>query len=135
MHSPGGNIGQGQGRQAEIEGVAVEKAGERGRDHRGDAEVAQRLRGLLARGAGAEVASADDHVARPHLGGEARLDQLQAMPRDLLDAEFHVLARREHVGLEVVAEDPRAAAHATNSLGSQIRPATAEAATVYGEPR
>ena len=89
-----------------------------------------------ARSAGlVHVASADDHVARPHVGREARLDELQAMPRHLLDSELHVLAGGEHVGLEVVPEHPRAAAHARNSRGSQIRPATADAATVYGEPR
>src|SRR5438093_8020033 len=64
-----------------------------------------------------------------------RLDELQAMPRHLLDSELHVLAGGEHVGLEVIPEHPRAAAHARNSRGSQIRPATADAATVYGEPR
>ena len=51
------------------------------------------------------------------------------MPRHLLDSELHVLAGGEHVGLEVIPEHPRAAAHARNSRGSQIRPATADAAT------
>jgi len=74
-----------------------------------NAQVFQRSRGLLARGAGAEIPSADDDVARAHPGGKARIDRLQAVLRDLLDAELHVAPRREHVGGEIVAEYPGAA--------------------------
>src|SRR5215472_11754900 len=55
-----------QRRQAEVDRVPVEEAGERLGYQRGDAEVLQRLGRLLARRAGAEVAPGDDDVALAH---------------------------------------------------------------------
>src|SRR6185503_5564112 len=53
-----------QGRQAKVERVAVEQAGEGLGDQGGDAEMLQCRRRLLAARAGAEVAAADHDVAR-----------------------------------------------------------------------
>src|SRR6266513_197442 len=120
-------------RKAEVEGVAVKEAGERLRDQGDDAEVLERRGRLLARGAGAEVASRHDDVTRPHRGGERRVQCFEAVLGHLLDRELHVAARGEHVRIDVVAEYPRP--HASISRGSHTRPATADAATVYGEAR
>jgi hypothetical protein len=122
-------------RQAQVDGVAVKEAGEGARQHRGNAEVLQRLRRLLARGTAAEVASGDDDVAVAHLAGERRVDRFEAMARQFVDAGCHPPARGERIGIDVVAEQPGAPAQCTSSRGSAIRPATALAATVYGEAR
>ena len=53
-----------QRRQAEVERVAVEQAGEGLGDERRDAEMLERRGRLLARGAAAEIAAGDDEVAR-----------------------------------------------------------------------
>src|SRR5262245_14167573 len=115
--------------QADVEAVAVEEAGEARRDHRGDAERLERSGGLLARRARPEVAAADDYVPLAHAGRKSGIDHLEAVFRDLLDAELHVLSRRQDVGVQVVAVDPRAAAH-RSSRGSVMQPVTAAAATV-----
>ena len=100
-----------QQRQSEVKSVAVKQTGVGGGDDGCDAKMTQRTRRLLARGAHAEIFSADHKVARFDLAGEARLDRLKAVLRNFLDAEFHVEARRQHVGVEVVAEHPGIAAH------------------------
>src|SRR5262249_10544905 len=119
--------------QAEVERVAVEEAGERLGDQRRHAEVLERGGRLLARGAGAEGAAADHDVARLHAARGLGQHGLEAVHRDLVDSEFHVAPRRDHVGVDVVAQDP--GPHCSSSRGSQMRPATAVAATVYGEAR
>src|SRR5262245_29413751 len=119
--------------QPEVQRVAVEEAGERFGYQRRHAEVLERRGRLLARGAGAEVPAADDHVARLHAARELRQHALEAVPRDLCDAELHVASRRDRVGVDVVAEHP--GPHCSSSRGSQMRPAAALAATVYGEAR
>src|SRR5207302_2255280 len=93
-------------RKAEVEGVAVEKAGERLRDQGDDAEVLERRRRLLARGAGAEVAARHDDVTRSHRGGERRVHCFEAVLGHLLDRELHVAPRGEHIRIDVVAEYP-----------------------------
>ena len=93
----------------------------------------ERRGGLLARGAGAEISSRHDDVSGPHRRGERRIDRFEAVLCDLLDRELHVAARSEHVRIDVVAEYP--GPHASISRGSHTRPATADAATVYGEAR
>ena len=128
-------FGADQQGQAEVKGVAIKQACKRGRDHRIHAQMPQRAGGLFTRGAHAKVLSADDDIAGFHLGRKARLHGLEAVFCDLFDAKFHVNARRKHVGVEVVTEHPGLAAHDINSRGSAMRPVTADAATVYGEPR
>src|SRR4051812_11234266 len=113
------------GRQAKIDGVAVEQAGERLGDQSGYAQMLERFGRLLARGAGAEVAACDEDVSRLHLSRKGGRHRLQAMARDLLDAELHVAPGRDEVRVDVVAEDP--GLHASMSLGSAMCPATAEA--------
>src|SRR5687767_7951682 len=115
-------------RQAEVERVAVEQAGKRFGDQRGHAEVLQRRGRLLARGARAKVAAGHHDVARFYLFWKFGKNRLEAMLRDVLDAELHVLARRDDVGIDVVAEHP--GPHGSISLGSHTCPATAVAATV-----
>src|SRR5262245_7195695 len=116
------------GRQAEVERVAVEKARERFRHERGGARVLRRRGSLLARRAGAEVAAGDHDVSRLHRARELREQRLEAMRRDSLDAELHVPSGRDGVGTHVVAQHP--GSHCSISRGSQMCPATAEAATV-----
>src|SRR6266850_3222321 len=120
-----------ESRQAEVEGVAVEKPGEGFGNERRDTEMPERRGGLLARGAGAEISSRHDDVSGPHRRGERRVDGFEAVLGDLLDRELHVAARGEHVRIDVVAEYP--GPHGSISRGSHTRPATADAATVYGE--
>src|SRR6266850_3367711 len=120
-------------RQAEVEGIAVEEAGEGFGHQRRHAEVLERRRRLLARGAGAEVAAADNHFSRLHAAGELWKERLEAVRCDFRDAELHVAPRRDGVGVDVVAEHP--GPHCRSSRGSQMRPAAALAATVYGEAR
>src|SRR6266850_4237294 len=93
----------------------------------------ERLGRLLAGRAGAEVAAGDDGVAGLHCRGERGRHGFKAMLGDFLDAELHVAARGDDVGVDVVAEDP--GLHAIRSRGSAMCPATADAATVYGEAR
>src|ERR1043165_9927648 len=126
-------LGTDHSREAEVECVAVEEAGERFGDQRCHAKVLERGGRLLARGAGAEVAAADHDIARLHAARELGEHGLEAVHCDLVDAELHVAPRRDHVGVDVVAQHP--GPHCSNSRGSQIRPATAVAATVYGEAR
>src|SRR5688500_12171890 len=115
-------------RKAEVEGVAVEQAGERFGDQRSHPEVLQRCRGLFARGPRAKVAAGHHDVAGIHLFCKFGKNRLEAMLRDLLDAELHVLARRDDVGIDVVAEHP--GPHFSISRGSHTWPAAAVAATV-----
>src|SRR3954471_9049276 len=93
-------------READVDGVAVEEAGERFGDERSDAEMLQRFRRLLARGAGAEVAAGYHHVAFAYARCEGGLHRFQAISRDFVDAVFHVATRRDYVRVHVVAEDP-----------------------------
>src|SRR5688572_23603990 len=90
-------FGAHQRRQAEVERVAVEQAGERFGDQRGHAELLERPGRLFARGPRAKVAAGDHDVAGFHLFCEFGKNRLEAMLRDVLDAELHVLARRDHV--------------------------------------
>src|SRR5436190_21617990 len=121
-------LGADEGGHAEVDGVAIEEPGERLGDERRYAEMLQGLRCLLTRGAGAEVATADDDVALTHARGEGRIDCLEAMPGHLGDVELEVATGRYGVGVNVVAEDP--GLHCSMPRGSAIRPATADAATV-----
>src|SRR5437867_12182514 len=122
-----------ESRQAEVEGVAVEKPGEGFGEERRDAEMPERRGRLLARGAGAEISSRHDDVSGPHRRGERRIDRFEAVLCDLLERELHVAARSEHVRIDVVAEYP--GPHASISRGSHTRPATADAAPLYAEAR
>ena len=128
-------------RQPEIEGVAVEDAGERSRHDRADAEMLERLRRLLARRAEAEIAPRDHEISGFDAGGKIGIDGFQAVRRQLLERPLHVAARRQRVGIDAVAEHPGAApaaarGHAASgetpsrSRGSAMCPATAAAATV-----
>src|SRR5687767_10654398 len=63
-------------RQAEVERVAVEQAGERFGDQRSHPEVLQRRRRLLARGARAKVAAGDHNIAGSYLLGKLRKQRL-----------------------------------------------------------
>src|SRR5439155_23898532 len=117
-----------ESRQPEIDRIPVEEAGERLGDQRRDAEVLQRLRRLLARGARAEVAAADDDVALAHAGSKGGINIFHAVARDFADVELEVAAGRDRIRVDVVAEDP--GLHCSISRGSAMRPATAEAATV-----
>src|SRR5438105_12450200 len=74
--------------QAEVDSVAIEKAGERRRDQCGDAEVLERFGCLLSRGARAEVAPGDDNVAFAHSRGESGIEGFHAMARDFADVEL-----------------------------------------------
>jgi hypothetical protein len=125
----------GQQQQAEVEGVAEEQPAIAGRDHRGHTQVHQHRCGLLARGADAEVAPGHDHVARAHLAGKRGHEVFQAVRRDAFDAQLHVRAGRQRVGVDVVAKLPdgvpqQRRVHASTSRGSVMRPRSAEAATV-----
>src|SRR5437773_7295142 len=71
-----------ESRQPEVDRIPVEEAGERLGDQRRDAEVLQRLRRLLARRSGAEIATADDDVAFVHTGGKGGIDIFHAVARD-----------------------------------------------------
>src|SRR5258708_4083239 len=83
--------------------------------------------------------------ARPRGGGEAWGVRLEAVEGHLLDRLFHVEAGGQGVGGDVVAEHECPArsyrlAHAaalsfSRSRGSVMWPVTADAATVYAEPR
>src|SRR6185295_12799948 len=117
----------------EVDGVAIEQTGERLCNQHGDAEMLQCLGRLLARRTDAEVAATDHGITRPHFRGKRRQHRREAVLGDLLDAELHVAAGGDDVGVDVVAEDP--GLHASSSRGSAMCPATAEAATVYGEAR
>src|SRR5258708_32508697 len=79
-------------RHAEIDAVAEEQPGEGFRQDDRDAELVQRLRRLLARGAETEIVAADHDVARPHGGCEAWIDRLEAVAGHLLDPLFSVKA-------------------------------------------
>src|SRR5690606_4966813 len=127
----------GHQQQADIEGVAEIQAAEAGRDHGVQAQLDQRGGGLLARRADAEIAARHQHVAWPHAAGEIGPHAFQAMAGDVGDAEFHVGARGELVGIDIVAGAPGfvGRTHASTSRGSAMRPASAAAATVYGEAR
>src|SRR5690606_1687365 len=110
-------------------------------------EVAQGLRGLLARGADAEAFAADHDIAADDVAREFRSHGFEAMLRELLDGFADRVTRREQVGVDAIAEHPgtagehcRGGAHAAarvgrKSRGSPIVPRMAEAATVYGEAR
>ncbi|MNN60489.1 hypothetical protein D3C81_1756780 [compost metagenome] len=135
----------GQEQQANVEGVAKVQAVKGWRDHGGYAQAHQGRRRLLARRPDAEIRPGHQDVARLHLPCEFRADPLQAMPRNLVDAELHIGARRQRVGVDVGPHAPDAMGcgglcgdgvccdpvrHAITSRGSAMRPATAEAATV-----
>ena len=98
-----------QHRQAEIQRVAIEDAAIGARQHGGDAEMLERLGGLLARGADAKALAGDHHVARLHRAREIRIDGFQAMRGDGRDRMLHIDAGREHVGVDAVAVDEGAA--------------------------
>src|SRR5260221_13470225 len=91
----------------------------------------ERLGRLLTRGAGAEVAAADHEIAALYRERKGGRERLHAVLCDLVDAELHVAAGHDGVGVDVVAEDP--GLHAQSCRGSAMRPATAEAATVRGD--
>src|SRR5690606_9549199 len=106
---------------------------------RGDAELHQHRRRLLAGRADAEVRPRHDHVARPHPGGEIGPQVLQAVLGDDVEAELHHRAGRELVGIDLGRQPPDAVrgvtAHASTSRGSWICPRNADAAAVYGDAR
>src|SRR5258708_889767 len=91
-------------RHAKIDVVAEEQPGEGLRQDDRDAELWQRLRRLLARGAETEIVAADHDVARPHGGCEAWIDRLEAVAGHLLDRLFHVEGGGPGVGVGVVTE-------------------------------
>src|SRR5258706_15139492 len=93
----------------------------------------ERLGRLLTRGAGAEVAAADHEVAAFYRVRKGGLERVHAVLCDLVDTELHVAAGHDGVGVDVVAEDP--GLHARSSRGAAMRPATADAVTVYGDAR
>src|SRR3954465_11038750 len=121
-------LGADEGAPAEVDRVAIEEPGERLGDERRYAEILQRLRCLLTRGAGAEVATADDDVALAYARSEAGIDRFHAVFCHLGDLELEIAAGRYGVRVDVVAEDPRP--HCSMLRGSAMRPATADAATV-----
>ena len=92
-------------RQAGVDGVAVEDAGERG-GH--DARHAGRLDGhrrVLARAAAAEVLGGDDDVARLHALDEPGVDVLHAVGAELGGvARVQVARRDDDVGVDVAPE-------------------------------
>ena len=91
----------------------------------------QRGHGLFARRADAEVRPGRDHCTGLDLTGKLRAHGFQAMRCDALDAQLHVGARCQRIGINIRAEFPDAMnAHAITSRGSEIRPRKAEAATV-----
>src|SRR2546423_459487 len=120
-------------RAAAIDRIALEQARVRFGDEGGDTEMLERFRRLLARRTGAEVAAGDDDIAFAHARGEGRIQRLQAVAGDLVDAVLHVAARRDGVRVDIVAQHP--GLHCSIPRGSVMRPVTADAATVYGEAR
>ena len=93
----------------------------------------ERLGGLLARGADAEALAGNDDVAWLHRAREIRIDGFEAMFGDGRDRKLHIDAGREHVGVDAVAVDKcpsELRAHDSISRGSEMRPRTADAATV-----
>jgi hypothetical protein len=95
--------------------------------------VHQHRRGLLARRADAEVRPGDDHVTRANLRSELGPQCFEAMARRDFEPVLHRVARRELVRVHVGRQAPNP--HARISRASAMRPRSAEAATVYGEPR
>ena len=129
-------------RQAEVDAVAMEDAGEALRHDAADARGPHRHRHVLPGRPGAEVLAGDqDRVAR-ELVAQRRIEALEEVRRHLADVEHvQVLARVEDVGVDVVLRDHERAAlddHAgspISSAGSTISPATAAAAATQALAR
>ena len=98
---------------AVLEAVVVEDVGEGRRDHAADAEVQQRPRGVLARGAAAEIVARDDDLRLAigrlvqHEIGVLRAVLVVAHLREEAGAEpgpldrLEVLLRDDHVGVDI----------------------------------
>ena len=140
-------MGAGQQQQPDIEGVAEVQPVVGRRNHRRHTQVHQGGSGLFTRGADTEIAPGDDHIAALHAASELWPHALQAVRRNALDAELHVGAGRQHIGVDVGAKSPdpvplrfaHRPAHgltpavsrtAAKARGSLMRPVMAEAATV-----
>src|SRR6185503_9264768 len=110
-------------RDAQINAVTEEDAGEALRDDRADAELLQCRDRVLARRAAAEVLAADENVARPHLLREAgaRVAERVGVELVLADHERRVAAGDHLVGIEVVAEDPGARHQSSISIAGPLR--------------
>ena len=101
-----------------------------------DTGILQSQRRLLARGATAEVAARDQHVAGPDLLAEARVKVLHAVVGKVLKVQrFGVLARDDQIGVDAVAVNECLAHRAMTSLGSVMTPASAETAAVAGDAK
>lgn len=140
------SIRKARDRQAEVDCIPVEDAGGSGREHRTDAKVRQCLRGLLARRADPEPFAGDDEVALTHTARELRIDGFETVLCQLFERLAHCMSRSKQIRIDVVAEYPGTAAQIvevashdpaqwSRARGSVTHPATADAATVNGEPR
>src|SRR5690606_19194882 len=150
------------GQQAVLQRIAAEDVGDLAADHRAQAEVEQRPRRVLARGAAAEVAAGDQDLrvgvllAVEREAGVRRSVRQAAPVVERVPAEALALGRGEEargddlVGVDVAfAQDHGArdevgerlhhaasrcsAAFFRNSRGSVISPVTAHTAAVSGE--
>src|SRR5437879_5004140 len=137
---------------AHVDRVAKEDAGERIGDDQRDSGAANRDRRDLSRRAASEVRAADEDVSLPDLGGPgvAAGHAFHGVLAELLLVEGidRVLGRDDLVGVDVITELPRSAAHnlrkshlivagisSSTSLGWVMTPVTALAAATAGLER
>ena len=136
-------------RQPVVDRIAEKLPAERRRDDRRHAHQVHHVHRLLARRIDAEVFAGDDDVAGLEARGKTRRDLLERVLRDVgVVLARQIFARAMNIGVDVVAEQTRAAidesCHAVSitppaSLrrdvrGSVMMPVSAEAATVAAEP-
>jgi hypothetical protein len=101
------------GREAQVDGISEENAGERIREDRRDTEGLEGERRLLAARTAAEVRAGDDQVTGLDFFGPRRIDGLErVLGEDLRVRGPEVLARDDVVRGDVVAEGPDATSEA-----------------------
>ena len=124
--------------EAESDAISVIDSRNAIRNNEADSQVLDHLGCLLAARSTTEIIPRHDYVSLLDRLVEIGYRRGKSILHHLFCRKLKVRSRRDGVGIDILTKFPNSAfdrAHHTTSLGSTIFPASADAATVAGEPR